>query len=82
MIGMEEKKKECHKCGATLKPARNGKNRCGSRKCKCLVCGKRYTPEPRKHAYAEEGRQAYKLLVSGMSGMAIGLQMGMSHANV
>jgi transposase-like protein len=80
---MEEIKKKCPKCGATKKQYWQGHNRSGSRKCLCGECGRRYTPEPNKHAYTEEERQqAFKLLVSGMSGRAIGLQMGMNHANV
>ncbi|GHV01985.1 hypothetical protein FACS1894211_12650 [Clostridia bacterium] len=79
---MEENNKECPKCGATEKQYRNGQNKSGTNKCLCGVCGRRYTPAPMKNAYTEEERQqALKLLVSGMSGRAIGLQMGMSKAN-
>jgi transposase len=47
------------------------------------MCGRRYTPAPCKHSYSEdEHKQAFALLASGMSGRAIGLQMGMSKANV
>ena len=80
---MEEKKKECPRCGSSEKQIWHGHNRSGSRKCLCRLCGRRYTPEPLKHEYTDDERQqAYKLLVSGMSGRAIGLQMGMSHSNV
>ena len=80
---MEEKKKECPVCGATANQHWQGQNRSGSRKCICRKCGRRYTPEPNKNGYGEEEqKQALKLLVSGMSGRAIGLQMGMSKGNV
>ncbi|MDR2634821.1 MAG: hypothetical protein LBC13_02435 [Clostridiales bacterium] len=80
---MDKQQNECPACGAAVKQYKNGHNRSGSKKCRCGVCGRQYTPEARSHAYGEEERQqALKLLVSGMSGRAIGLQMGMSKANV
>jgi transposase-like protein len=80
---MEKIITECPKCGALTNQIWHGCNRSGTRKRYCRECGRHYTPEPRKHAYTEEEqKQAFAMLVSGMSGRQIGLQMGMSKANV
>ncbi|MDR1906156.1 MAG: hypothetical protein LBQ27_04475 [Clostridiales bacterium] len=75
--------RKCPYCGAVHDQIRAGRNRCGTQRCRCLLCKRYYTLNPKPHCYAEEvQKQAIGLLISGMSGRQVGIQLGMSKANV
>jgi transposase-like protein len=79
--GKEEKR--CPVCGNTTGQMKNGRNRSGTQTYLCRFCKKAYTPEPKRHAYAEETKkQAMKLYYSGVSGRGVGKILGMNKANV
>ena len=78
---MKEKKK-CPRCGATEKQNKHTANQSGTARIMCRMCGKTYTPEPRKHAYSEEERgKAIKAYYECKSGRAVGRLMGMARSN-
>jgi transposase-like protein len=79
----EEVKKACPHCGAERRQMNMGYNQSGTQRRKCGLCGKTYTPSPREHAYSQEIRDAaLRLLISGMSGRQVGLQLKINKANV
>jgi len=54
----------------------------GTQRERCAKCGKQYTINPKVRGYSDDvKRKAMQLLVDGMSGRAIGRQLGMSKAN-
>ncbi|MDR1905658.1 MAG: hypothetical protein LBQ27_01915 [Clostridiales bacterium] len=74
--------RKCPYCGAEHEQVRAGLNRSGTQRCRCLLCKKYYTPNAKPHGYSEEvQKQAIGLLLSGMSGRQVGIQLGMSKAN-
>lgn len=80
---MEQAKNKCPSCGHEEKQHKQGKNRSGTQRYKCMICGKKYTPEPQSLGYSEEVRQnALKIYYSGVSGRGVGKVLGMSKANV
>ena len=80
---MENKKHKCPKCGAEEKQIKRGVNRSKTQRYGCMICGTRYTPEPKKHTYTEEERQeAIKMYYSGVSGRGVAKFFGFNKANV
>ncbi len=60
-----------------------GFNDSGTQRCKCNICGIRYTLEPKRVAYPEEIRQAaIKTFYSGVSGRRVGHIFHMSKSNI
>jgi transposase-like protein len=80
---MENKKCKCPRCGAEEKQQKSGLNRSKTQRMLCGECGKRYTPEPKKHAYSEEERQkAIKMYFSGVSGRGVAKFFEFNKGNV
>lgn len=80
---MEEEKIRCPQCGEEKRQHKHGKTPYGTQRIRCASCGKQYTINPKTRGYAAEvQRKALQLMVDGMSGRAIGRQLGMSKANV
>ena len=68
---------ECKRCNDEKNQIKAGKTRSGSQKYKCKVCGKVYTPNPKRRSYSEEvKKQAIKLYMEGNSGRAVGRILG------
>jgi transposase-like protein len=62
---------------------KDGRNRSGSQRYKCKVCGQRYTPEPQLNGYPDEVRhQALQLYVDGNNLRRIGRHLGVSPQSV
>lgn len=79
---MEKEARKCPKCGATEKQHSIGKTCGGSRRYRCTICKREYTPAPKKHAYTEkERKEALRLLLLGNSGRAVGKALGMNKSN-
>jgi transposase-like protein len=73
----------CPHCGQVKGQTKQGLNRSGTQRCKCLKCGKKYTLNPKTNTYSEEIReQAVKTYFSGVSARGVGKIFGMSKANV
>jgi len=83
---MEEENKEnrkCPYCGSAKSQHSIGLTNSGSRRYRCVICKRDYTPDPRKWKYTEEERkQALKLVTDGVTGRGVGRQLNMSKANV
>jgi transposase-like protein len=76
-------KRICPRCGATTKQNKHTKHESGSERFICRVCGKTYTPCPKKKGYSEEERTtAIKAYYECKSGRAVGRLLGMSRSNV
>ena len=80
---MENKEtNKCPNCGSEKGQHRHGVTPFGTERRRCYACGKQYTLSPKTRGYpAETKRKAMQLMVDGMSGRAIGRQLGMSKAN-
>ncbi|MDR0936405.1 MAG: hypothetical protein LBM98_07000, partial [Oscillospiraceae bacterium] len=64
-------------CGGTEKQHKQGFNQSGTQRYKCQLCGKKYTLEPKRHAYSDEIKaQALKTYFSGVSGRGVGNLFG------
>ena len=75
--------RSCPICGDAEHQANFGYNRSGTQRCKCKLCKKTYTLEPKTRAYSEEVRDsAMKTYYMGVSGRQVGVLFGMSKANV
>ena len=62
---------------------KDGRNRSGSQRYKCKICGARYTPEPNLNGYADEVRhQALRMYVDGGNLRRIGRHLGISPQSV
>jgi len=78
-----DESRRCPKCGKVENQIDKGKNRSGTRRCRCLTCKIYYTPEPKRNAYSEDVRDmAIKVYYSGVSGRGVGKVFNMSKANV
>ena len=74
---------QCPRCSARTKQYKIGFNRSGSRKYRCGVCERTYTPEPNKRGYPEALRlQAIKLYLEGNSLRSIGRILKVTHQSV
>ena len=68
---------KCKRCNDEKNQIKAGKTKSGSQKYKCKMCGKVYTPNPKKRSYSEEvKKQAIKLYLEGNSGRAVGRILG------
>jgi transposase-like protein len=75
--------RRCPNCGDEENQANFGYNRSGTQRCRCKLCKKTYTLEPKTRAYSEEVRDsAMKTFYTGGSGRQIGILYGMSKGNV
>lgn len=73
----------CPKCKQEAGQNKQGFTVAGSQRHLCKNCGCKYTPDKKPKGYpAEMQLKALKLMVDGMSGRAVGRQLGMSKANV
>jgi len=78
-----ETERKCPECQSKNNQHKRGLNRSGTQRYGCGVCGKKYTPEPKRREYTEDERkQAIKMFYSGVSGRGVGKFYGMSKANV
>lgn len=72
----------CPQCGATTKQNKHTANSSGSARFICRMCGKTYTPCPKKSGYSEDERTvAIKAYCECKSGRAVGRLLGMSRDN-
>ena len=75
--------KQCPSCGQIENQVKMGYNRSGTQRCRCKVCGTRYTMDPKRREYPEETRAlAIRMHHDGVSGREIGRALGISKANV
>ena len=75
--------RRCPECGRRENQRKCGKNRSGTQRCRCKVCKKTYTLEPKARAYSKEVReQAMKTYYTGVSGRRVGILFGMNKSNV
>lgn len=73
----------CPKCRTGKKQSKFGKNRCGSQRMQCAICGTTYTPEPKQQGYCEEVREkAVRLYVEGNNFRRIGRLLSVNHQSV
>ena len=78
-----DEKKKCPKCERIEHQIKVGYNDSGTQRCKCKICGIRYTIDPKKIAYPEEIKQAaIKAYYSGVSGRGVGHLFHINKANV
>ena len=74
---------KCPKCESEVKQHKVGKNRSGSQRYRCYLCGCKYTPEKKPHSYDAEFRQkAVQLYVDGMNLRRIGRHLDVHHQSV
>jgi transposase-like protein len=75
---------QCPACQAAPEnQVKAGKNRSGSQRCLCKVCGENYTPAPRPNGYPEELRkQVILLCLDGQTFRSIGRKLGVNHQTV
>jgi transposase-like protein len=74
---------QCPRCEAEEGQIKAGFNRSGSQRYQCKVCGRKYTPEPKPHGYAERVRlQAVRLYVDSMNLRRIAPSLGVNHQSV
>jgi len=79
---MDKQESKCPQCGEGKGQHRHGTTPYGTQRIRCASCGKQYTLNPKIRGCSEEvKRKAMQLLVDGMSGRAIGRQLGISKAN-
>ena len=79
---MEKEQRECPNCGSTEHQHSIGKTSSGSRRYRCMICKREYTPNPKKHEYTQgERKEALRLLLLGNSGRAVGKALGMNKSN-
>lgn len=73
----------CPNCLATEHQIKDGRNRSGSQRYKCKVCGCTYTPQPNSIGYPDSVRErALALYRAGVSFRAIGRILGINHQTV
>ena len=74
---------QCPRCGAKERQSKNGFTEAGSQRYKCMLCDKKYTPEPKRAGYAQEMRgQAVRMYVDGMNFRRIARHLGVHHQSV
>jgi transposase-like protein len=79
---MKEETRVCPKCGSREKQYGIGKTSAGSRRYRCAICRREYTPNPKKQKYTQsERKEALRLLLLGNSGRAVGKALGMNKSN-
>jgi len=73
----------CPSCGSNKRQVKNGQTRYGSQRYWCQGCGRKYTPEPKVHAYPSEVRaQAARMYSDGRSLRGIARHLGVAHQTV
>jgi transposase-like protein/IS1 family transposase len=79
---MSNEKNKCPRCGEEKGQHKHGMTPYGTQRIRCWSCKKQYTVNPKIRGCSEEVQhKAMQLMVDGMSGRAIGRQLGMSKAN-
>jgi transposase-like protein len=74
---------KCPKCDSEIKQHKIGKNPCGSQRYRCYLCGCKYTPDKKAHAYDKAFRQkAVQMYVDGINLRRIGRILGVHHQSV
>ena len=74
---------QCQQCQSREKQVKRGFNHSGSKRWKCQVCSKRYTPQPKEQGYPDElWYQAVKMYVDGMNYRRIAHHLGVDHKSV
>lgn len=75
--------RKCPDCQETSGQVKIGFNTSGSQRYWCKRCGRKYTPEPTAHGYAEAIRQeAVRLYVDGLNQRRIARTLKVSHQTV
>jgi len=74
---------QCPYCQATEQQIKSGLNASGSRRFRCRLCDRIYTPEPAINGYPDGVRQqAVKLYLEGTNLRRIGRILGVVHQSV
>jgi transposase-like protein len=74
---------KCPKCKSEIKQHKIGKNSSGIQRYRCYLCGCKYTPEKKPHAYDEVFRQkAVQMYVDSINLRRIGRFLGVHHQSV
>jgi transposase-like protein len=74
---------QCPYCRSTEQQIKDGRNRSGSQRYKCKVCGGTYTPNPRRNGYHHGLRRKAELLHrAGMSFREVARELGINHQTV
>lgn len=73
----------CPGCRQTKRQNKAGQTQSGSQRYRCMFCGCKYTPEPKRHGYPEAVRQqAVQMYLDGMNLRRIGRHLGVHHRTV
>ena len=73
----------CPYCEAFERQIKAGRNRTGSQRYQCQMCGRHYTPEPNPSGYAEQVRQqAVRLYLEGINFRRIARILSVNHQSV
>ena len=73
----------CPRCHQTKHQNKAGKTQSGSQRFRCMHCGCKYTPEPKRHGYSDDVRkQALQLYVDGMNLRRIARHLSIHHRTV
>ena len=74
---------KCPKCQQTTRQNRAGRTEAGSQRYRCMHCGSKYTPEPKKQGYPDEVRKkALEMYIDGINLRRIGRHLGLHHQTV
>ncbi|MCX7608673.1 MAG: helix-turn-helix domain-containing protein, partial [Anaerolineales bacterium] len=75
--------RKCSKCASEVKQPKVGKLPSGSQRYRCSLCGCKYTPEKKPHAYSLEVRQkAVQMYVDGANFRRIARHLGVNPQSV
>lgn len=75
--------KQCPHCQSRERQNKAGFTEAGSQRYRCMVCGKKYTPEPKERGYSDElRRRAVERYVDGNNLRRTGRQFGVSPQSV
>jgi transposase-like protein len=74
---------QCPRCGNPERQNKTGFTRAGSQRYKCMLCGKKYTPEPKRAGYGEAiHQQAIRMYVDGLNFRRIARHLGVHHQSI
>jgi transposase-like protein len=82
-LSYNKEMQKCPKCQQTTRQNRAGRTEAGSQRYRCMHCGSKYTPEPKKQGYPDEVRKkALEMYIDGINLRRIGRHLGLHHQTV